>query len=103
MVVDLRQVRTAAYCRERLKMLVKTSASWLAHVFSVRPDTLSGPAALVMSFSSEWISPSGTVGRVPASPWAGSFELSAVLCVEACKEPIQVVRERTVMADLRDA
>lgn len=48
-VVDLRHAGTVPCCKDRLKMLVNTPASWSSHDVSVRPGTLSGPAALVMS------------------------------------------------------
>ena len=44
MVVCLKHVGITD--RERLKMLVKTLASWSAHALSIRPDNPSGPAAL---------------------------------------------------------
>ena len=49
MVVDLRQVGTAACCRERVKMSVEAPANWSAHDLSIRPDTPSGPVALLGS------------------------------------------------------
>src|SRR4029434_10809655 len=49
MVADFRQGGMVARVRERLKILVKTPASWLAQALSTFPDTPSGPAAFLVS------------------------------------------------------
>ena len=46
MVVCLKHVGIKDLDRERLKMSVKTLASWSAHARSTRPVNPSGPAAL---------------------------------------------------------
>ena len=48
MVVCLKHVGITDSDRERLKMSVKTLASWSAHAQSTRPGYLSGQAALRM-------------------------------------------------------
>ncbi len=48
-MVALRHVGTTACCNDRLKMFVKTPANRSAHDFNIRPDTISGLDALVMS------------------------------------------------------
>ena len=50
MVADFRQGGMVARVRERLKIFVKTPASWLAQALCTLPDTLSGPAAFFVSF-----------------------------------------------------
>ena len=46
MVVCLNNVGIIDSARDKLKMLVKTLASWSAHARSTRPGSPSGPAAL---------------------------------------------------------
>ena len=46
-VADFRQGGMTAWARERLKILVKVGASWLAHALSTLPGTPSGPAAFL--------------------------------------------------------
>ena len=48
MIADFRQGGMVARVRERLKILVKTPASWLAQELSTFPDTPSGPAAFLV-------------------------------------------------------
>ena len=47
-MVCLKHVGITDWVRERLKMSVKTFASWSAHVQSTGPGNLSGPSALCM-------------------------------------------------------
>ncbi len=46
MVAVLKQLGTMAWAKERLQMLVKTSASCSAQALSTQPEMTSGPAAL---------------------------------------------------------
>ena len=46
MVVCLKHIGITDSDRERLKMSVKTLASWSAHAHSTRPGNLSGPVPL---------------------------------------------------------
>ena len=48
MIADFRQGGMVARVRERLKILVKTPASWLAQELSTFPDTPSGPAVFLV-------------------------------------------------------
>ena len=47
MVADFRQAGMLSCSRERLKMLVKTGASWSAHALSTFPGTPFGPVAFL--------------------------------------------------------
>ena len=44
---DLKHAGTLDSNRERLNMFVKTSVSWSAHFFRMRPTTSSGPTAFL--------------------------------------------------------
>jgi len=48
MVDLLKQAGTTDSGRERLNIVVNTGASWIAQVFSTRPDMQSGPAAFLV-------------------------------------------------------
>lgn len=63
MVVDLNQVGTEACARDRLNMSASTSACSDEQIMSVRPGTLSGPAAF-RGFVLLYITMSGE-SRVP--------------------------------------
>ena len=81
-------------------MLVNTPASWSEHDFRVQPDTMSGPAALVMSIFNRvdltwwrWRTSSG-------SSLGGVVVSTAGVIVKMSKELVQDIRKRGVMAGL---
>ena len=97
MVADFRKGGMVARVRERINILVKTPASWLAQALSTFPDTPSGPAAfLVLNDLSthltscscrvrEWVLGVGGVSAIVlcvltskrAKKWLSSIEASA--------------------------
>ena len=85
MMEDLRQTGTR-----------KTPVSWSAHDFRVRPDTLSGPAALLVMIPPMGQNSPGLATGQEADVAPGKlYSLSAAL-VKACKEAIQGVRQSGV-------